>query len=151
MKIKKVDSLAKEDLVYKILDQQAIDAANEPKPKKKGPERKEGKKEFRKEEHKPIAKEHKEVTKPMAASQVVKEPATEVKSENPQVPAAKQEKHHQDDNRGKRQDLSGKKIRYGNSTPINPNKNPRMRRQFCYPRLMMRLKQRSPSQRLQRC
>ena len=35
LKIKKVDSLRKQDLVYQILDQQAIQAADQPQPKRR--------------------------------------------------------------------------------------------------------------------
>ena len=54
MKIKKHESLRKQELVYKILDQQAIDAAIEVKPKpkeKKEESKKEGFKEFKKVEN----------------------------------------------------------------------------------------------------
>ena len=52
MGIQKIDSSEKEDLVYKILDQQAIDmaskaASNSPAPKKRGPKPKKNIKEKR--------------------------------------------------------------------------------------------------------
>ena len=40
LKIKKVEALKKQDLVYKILDQQAINATTEVKPEKKNHQRK---------------------------------------------------------------------------------------------------------------
>ena len=48
MGIQKIDGIEQEDLVYKILDQQAIDmaskaAANPPAPKKRGPKPKKNK------------------------------------------------------------------------------------------------------------
>jgi len=48
MNIKKIENLRKQDLVYKILDQQAINAASESKVKIKD------KKEVKKEDHKPV-------------------------------------------------------------------------------------------------
>ncbi len=87
MKIKKIDSLAKEDLVYKILDQQAIDAANDPKPKRR--DKKEDKKEVKKELHKPekreFAREEKKVFRKEEVTPAAVEPKPDFQPEKPRV------------------------------------------------------------------
>jgi len=115
MKIKKFDSQNKEELVYKILDQQAIDAANDPKPKKrdKKDDKKEVKKDFHKEVKKPLIKEEKKVLPKEEVLPVVTEPKVEVKPVQPRPSVPLTDSPSQSDNsynnRSKRQRFIRKK------------------------------------------
>ena len=108
MNIKKFENLRKQDLIYQILDQQAINAVNEPKNKPKE------KKEFKKPEKREERREEKKVVEPQPAKVVEPQPAAKVIEVQP--------KNEQNNDRDKRKRFTRPKENSGEPVKITlPN------------------------------